>query len=111
MLAVIKGKFRGYEPGCPIVLLVGAKYSQVLFKGPVLTLCLPVGLRMVRGAVRWMRREVIVKRSPVCIREYGTSVRSQAFCDSMVSNEFPSEHFGQFWRSDVLSGGNVVRHL
>ena len=77
--SIIVSKFRKQQQRIPIVLLVIAKYPEVLFQGLISSFCLTVAFRMVSGGEMELHIECFSERTEKTGDELGTTVRSHVF--------------------------------
>ena len=81
--SIIVSKFRKQQQHIPIVLLVIAKYPEVLFQGLISPFCLTVAFGMVSGGEMELHIKCFSERTEKTGDELGTMVGSHVFWNTV----------------------------
>jgi len=105
------GEFRQGKEFGPVILLIDAEGSEVLFYGLVLPLGLAVGLRVEGGRESLVDAHVGADSTPESAGELRSTVGDEIVWYAVVADHVLEKHTCQFQLVDNLSAGQVDCHL
>ena len=89
---IVVSRFRKWEQGVPVILLIIAKYPQVLFQGLIGPLGLPVTFGVVSGGEVELHVKCFSEGAEKSGNELGTSVRGYMFGNAMLREDMHDKY-------------------
>ena len=98
---IVVSKFCKWEQGIPVILLIIAKYPQVLFQGLIGPFGLPVTFGMVSGGEVELHVKCFSKGAEKSGDKLGTLVRGYMFGNTMLREDMHDEYCCKVFRCTV----------
>ena len=111
LLSIVVGEFGEGKERFPIILLVVAVHSKVLFQNLIRSFCLSIGLRVEGGREVLLNVEVGKVGAPKVGGEGGATVGSDVERKTVESVDVLKEELSKFGSGGGFFGGDEVSHF